>query len=536
VYPCREAVPEPGYSDDAGPGYGLCVGQPILVIGTTGQVIFDLTLENSGILDNNFTISAAVTGSNGPNNGASTTIGLDASGGIILGKGGSFVVEVTITTTGEDGNVTVTGEITVTHEAGDDPPTDRVIPVCITVTDTYNPLETAVISTFCKSLRVYNNGQMSNNGTNESMDFKDIPGGDGDTCATVYLYDASPVICMDRNTCYFAVYDNDFASDHALRQVSPMFYDSESNASYEYATAEFITGDDSAVGMIVEYFAPKAEDSCSFIIQKLKFWNRTEVVLNGIPVGEALDWDIPNYDSTHAASDNESDWDPANSLMYQYTCYRDECDTLVQANRAGGIASYPKDDWKNYMTLENDVYVYSSGPYGNDAPMPDSAIYDLMTGTDGPAVAALDSCEDLFTLVTFDVYDLEPNDTICVVKILTTSKDDPDASTLKANVVKATAFIEGHEEIKCPVTEVPCTCGPGDANGDGSVNVGDAVYTIAYVFQGGPPPTPYNPCSGDANCDGTTNVGDAVYNIAYVFQGGPAPCTCEEWVAEHGPH
>jgi hypothetical protein len=74
--------------------------------------------------------------------------------------------------------------------------------------------------------------------------------------------------------------------------------------------------------------------------------------------------------------------------------------------------------------------------------------------------------------------------------------------------------------------QAPCDCLPGDANGDGSVNVGDAVYLIAYVFKGGPPPTPYQLCSGDANCDCAVNVGDAVYIIAYVFKGGPPPCNC----------
>jgi hypothetical protein len=28
----------------------------------------------------------------------------------------------------------------------------------------------------------------------------------------------------------------------------------------------------------------------------------------------------------------------------------------------------------------------------------------------------------------------------------------------------------------------------GDANGDGTVNVADAVYLINYIFKGGPPP------------------------------------------------
>ncbi|MEE9444018.1 MAG: M28 family peptidase [candidate division Zixibacteria bacterium] len=62
----------------------------------------------------------------------------------------------------------------------------------------------------------------------------------------------------------------------------------------------------------------------------------------------------------------------------------------------------------------------------------------------------------------------------------------------------------------------------GDANGDGDVNVGDAVYLINHVFRGGLPPVPLE--AGDANCDGSVNVGDAVYLINHVFKGGPGPC------------
>ncbi len=62
----------------------------------------------------------------------------------------------------------------------------------------------------------------------------------------------------------------------------------------------------------------------------------------------------------------------------------------------------------------------------------------------------------------------------------------------------------------------------GDANGDGTVNVGDAISVINYVFKGGRPPAPLE--AGDANCDHARNVGDAVYVINYIFKGGPAPC------------
>lgn len=62
----------------------------------------------------------------------------------------------------------------------------------------------------------------------------------------------------------------------------------------------------------------------------------------------------------------------------------------------------------------------------------------------------------------------------------------------------------------------------GDANGDETVNVSDAVHIINYVFVGGDPPDPIE--SGDCNCDFTCNVSDAVWIINYVFVGGNEPC------------
>jgi PKD repeat protein len=62
----------------------------------------------------------------------------------------------------------------------------------------------------------------------------------------------------------------------------------------------------------------------------------------------------------------------------------------------------------------------------------------------------------------------------------------------------------------------------GDANGDGTINVGDAVYLINYIFRGGPAPDPVE--AGDANSDDEVSVGDAVYLINYIFRGGPEPC------------
>ena len=62
----------------------------------------------------------------------------------------------------------------------------------------------------------------------------------------------------------------------------------------------------------------------------------------------------------------------------------------------------------------------------------------------------------------------------------------------------------------------------GDANGDGVVNIADAVYLINYLFIGGEPPIPME--AGDVTCDGVVNIADVVYLVSYLFMGGPPPC------------
>lgn len=67
----------------------------------------------------------------------------------------------------------------------------------------------------------------------------------------------------------------------------------------------------------------------------------------------------------------------------------------------------------------------------------------------------------------------------------------------------------------------PAIC--GDCDGNGMVNISDAVFLIGYIFGGGASPNP--PSVGDVSCDSLVNITDAVYLIAYIFSSGPAPCT-----------
>ena len=61
----------------------------------------------------------------------------------------------------------------------------------------------------------------------------------------------------------------------------------------------------------------------------------------------------------------------------------------------------------------------------------------------------------------------------------------------------------------------------GDANYDGTTDVGDVVYLINYLYKGGPSPKPT--LAGDVNIDEVVDVGDVVYLINYLYKNGPSP-------------
>jgi hypothetical protein len=61
----------------------------------------------------------------------------------------------------------------------------------------------------------------------------------------------------------------------------------------------------------------------------------------------------------------------------------------------------------------------------------------------------------------------------------------------------------------------------GDANGDGSVDLSDAVAVLVWLFAGGAEPGCLD--AGDAAQDGTIDLSDAVGILTYLFLGGEAP-------------
>lgn len=77
------------------------------------------------------------------------------------------------------------------------------------------------------------------------------------------------------------------------------------------------------------------------------------------------------------------------------------------------------------------------------------------------------------------------------------------------------------QNLSLSITDPLYLC--GDASGDGSVDISDAVSLIAFIFAGGAPPQPY--VAGDLNCSGAVDISDVVFLISYIFNGGPPPCS-----------
>ncbi|HLU48012.1 MAG TPA: hypothetical protein VK116_08000, partial [Planctomycetota bacterium] len=61
----------------------------------------------------------------------------------------------------------------------------------------------------------------------------------------------------------------------------------------------------------------------------------------------------------------------------------------------------------------------------------------------------------------------------------------------------------------------------GNCNGDGTLDLADAVFGLGFLFQGGSEPVCRESC--DANGDGRHDLSDAVYTLGFLFLGTPAP-------------
>lgn len=72
------------------------------------------------------------------------------------------------------------------------------------------------------------------------------------------------------------------------------------------------------------------------------------------------------------------------------------------------------------------------------------------------------------------------------------------------------------DECECPTPFIR-----GEINGDGTIDIGDAIALLSFLFTNGPEANPAE--AGDVNGDGMTDVADVIYLLAFQFSNGPVP-------------
>jgi len=283
------------------------------------------------------------------------------------------------------------------------------------------------------------------------------------------------------------------------------------SGSYEiFGSGTFVTSDH-AIAFEKTWYAPKHADTCNFVIQRLKVWSWDNLSHAGVSIAEAADWDVPGGSGPL----NTGGYHVGSRLIYlqgngedcQDDTRRFAGQAMIGLANSSGLVDTSKSPY-GALTAANEQYLYDSLGFVS------SQAYSL---THQSGYSALSSATDQFALMTFvSSHTFDQDDTIYIYSALMTIRDGT-VSDLTTTALKAKLWAVSHLFALAP------SYIPGDANRDGTVNISDAVYLIAYIFAGGTAPSPL--LAGDANCDSTVNISDAVYLIAYIFSGGPAPCT-----------
>ncbi|MDH4033371.1 MAG: dockerin type I repeat-containing protein, partial [candidate division Zixibacteria bacterium] len=465
------------------------------------------------------------------NSGANNTI----SGTVTINEGGTINAPGTI--------VNLTGNMTVTGNMNGSP---YVFPINFFIVDTIVPPVFDTITTGCFSLVVSNMGNWGNQGAGHvNLDFFDF--GDCDDLeaaedtipgdATVYAYDASPVICWpdgDSVICNWSIFGTTYISDEGFVPVGhlasvPFFRgmscDSIPESLFIDDTyfSEFTTHD---TGILIEKWWVHPDQSASqgsnFIIQILRITVLDSTTHTDLNIGEAIDWDIP----ADTASRNRSGFEAGERLVYlqgsEYNEDPEECQEnsdryggieLLRTMEIDGVDTTESSDPYGAWSGSNALWVYPAGGF-----IPEQ-LDSLMTAREGYVLSdSLDA--DLHSVMTFKSgYTLTPTTTLWVFKCLITSRLGFAAFIASAQ--------ECHDYFDEYVPKPTCSCCVGirgDLNGDGRIDISDLVWLVDWMFTGGPPP----PCleQADVNADGVIDISDLVWLVDFMFTGGPPPIPC----------
>lgn len=362
--------------------------------------------------------------------------------------------------------------------------------------------------------------------------------------STSYLADGSLIIGNSRDNLSLAIY-------HDAAEVGPpenpwkrLYAYSEPSADSTSFNYRIVSGSgvnfDSTIAFDIHWYAPKHPDSSQFFVGHFNLhpgpsWSAP---VENVVIAFAADFDVPS-DTT---ADNLYQIDSSAGMQYmaqqgQYPGSANDNDL-----RYGGIA-YRGNDSSSYLATgariwDNKRYVYEDNGYNVDSLwkyLPNQTTWEA-------GISPTDTNTDLNSIIvvrnneTIDAdYSLEFN----IVLWSTNPHESKSSLDVEQILRQANRFICDYVSPDAPWcysslcgSDNYTNCIPGDADGNGTVNITDAVYVIEYIFVGGPAPRPWTICSGDMNGDCMANITDCIVIIQWIFVGGYPPLTCEDWLLE----
>lgn len=377
-----------------------------------------------------------------------------------------------------------------------------------------------------------------------SFDLQGAPA-ECDTNAVSYLFEGSPIVSYAGDGAYITVssmFNTGFVDSFTFRPQTEPTSGAVVNDPGAFDdgwirgnSGEFTT-QDSALGFTVDYWTPgigdsELSDDWKVVFARVCMTNRTASQIPGAYLAYGWDWDVPAV----SQAQNLSDHLPTFSMMYQQGAQDTSAACLDYDRRFAAVRYFPSNEiddlelfstgggagvagFQSMYTRDNVSFV---GAEWNHRAL-DSMLQNIV-GFDkfAPTDPELLNGTDIHMVLNGGAYDLDPGDTVYLhFAMLTGIAGDNTTTDLEG----IGATLEGWS----PWTDPSCCDVPGDADNDGIVSIGDAVFLIDRIFRGGPPAV----CCAEADADasGGQGIGDLTYIIAYIFSGQPPP-TCGEAVA-----
>ncbi|MCP4570313.1 MAG: hypothetical protein GY841_22255, partial [FCB group bacterium] len=405
----------------------------------------------------------------------------------------------------------------------DAPTSPDTIPVHLTIShDDFIPI-IVELNTTCKSVNLHNTGRIGGNSEYASLDIPDdCDSIDDHPHSPIYLYDASPMITRldgDDTLSFTTILNQYFTEDYTFRPQTSM----ELFSGYNYdSTVYTVITSDEQITVDVSLWAPNDGSNC-FIIGRYDFALADGAdPIYDVNLGMIADWDIPSDTGVKNGSDYyryETPNGDSVATVWQFGLEAHDdnqsvpCD-ISEDDRLGGVVLL-KNDFRSAWTENSVPYHYGPGLHP-------SFLYESMEQT-GYNLFADPYAVDMHTGVTFDKVDLGTTRAShsYVFALVTTNEGEYDYLN-QVDAAYIWAFDHGLISDSCDLQR------PGDANNDGVVNVGDAVWmTNSLCEKSGLPPVLAN---GDANGDCVFDIRDAFYMQDYIFYAGddPVECTCVE--------